>query len=106
MIRAVSATSSSSSTRSVKASRWRAGSARSAVLMRSHASRLSCRRAGSGASSAQSIVAPSRSVLPGSSPATKVGFLMYPNGETADGRLDSLDPQTFSYRIASKPVTA
>lgn len=45
-------------------------------------------------------------VLPGSSPATKVGFLMYPNGETADGRLDSLDPQTFSYRIASKPVTA
>lgn len=42
-------------------------------------------------------------VLPGSS-AGPVPFLMYPNGETAAGRLDSLDPQNFSYRISAKPT--
>lgn len=31
----------------------------------------------------------------------KIGFLMYPQGETAQGRLDSLDPDNFRYRIAS-----
>jgi hypothetical protein len=31
---------------------------------------------------------------------------MYPNGETADGRLDSLDPDSFSYRIRSRPLSA
>ena len=43
--------------------------------------------------------------LPGSS-AGSVPFLMYPNGETAAGRLDSLDPQNFSYRISSKQLAA
>ncbi len=43
--------------------------------------------------------------LPGSRQAP-VGFLMYPNGETADGRLDSLDPATFRYRIESARVQA
>jgi transglutaminase-like putative cysteine protease len=39
--------------------------------------------------------------LPGSSRAP-VGFLMYPQAETAEGRLDSLDPETFEYEITSK----
>jgi len=39
-------------------------------------------------------------VLPGSS-GPPVGFLMYPQAETADGRLDSLDPENFRYEIAS-----
>jgi transglutaminase-like putative cysteine protease len=41
--------------------------------------------------------------LPGSSKAP-VPFLMYPQGENAQGRLDSLDPETFKYRIASSEV--
>lgn len=36
----------------------------------------------------------------------KVAFLMYPNGETADGRLDSLDPTTFRYGMTSREITA
>ena len=44
-------------------------------------------------------------VLPGSSRG-KVGFLMYPQGETAEGRLDSLDPDNFRYQITSKEVLA
>jgi transglutaminase-like putative cysteine protease len=36
--------------------------------------------------------------LPGSSRAP-VGYLMYPQAETADGRIDSLEPDTFSYEI-------
>jgi transglutaminase-like putative cysteine protease len=43
--------------------------------------------------------------LPGSRKG-KIPFLMYPNGETADGRLDSLDPTTFRYQIHSTEVTA
>jgi transglutaminase-like putative cysteine protease len=39
--------------------------------------------------------------LPGSSGAP-VGFLMYPQAETADGRLDCLDPDGFKYEISSK----
>jgi transglutaminase-like putative cysteine protease len=39
--------------------------------------------------------------LPGSSGAP-VGFLMYPQAETADGRLDCLDPEGFKYEISSK----
>lgn len=35
-----------------------------------------------------------------------VPFLMYPNGETADGRLDSLDPDHFRYRITARPLSA
>jgi hypothetical protein len=36
----------------------------------------------------------------------KIGFLMYPQGETAAGRLDSLDPENFSYRLISREITA
>jgi transglutaminase-like putative cysteine protease len=43
--------------------------------------------------------------LPGSRHVT-VPFLMYPQGETASGLLDSLDPATFSYRISSRETTA
>jgi transglutaminase-like putative cysteine protease len=43
--------------------------------------------------------------LPGSNGAL-VAFLMYPQAETADGRLDSLDPDNFKYEITSKETTA
>ena len=39
--------------------------------------------------------------LPTSSGAP-VGFFMYPQAETADGRLDSLDPDRFRYEITSR----
>jgi len=44
--------------------------------------------------------------LPGSSGAP-IGFLMYPQAETAHGRLDCLDPDGFKYEIKSRetPVT-
>jgi transglutaminase-like putative cysteine protease len=42
--------------------------------------------------------------LPGSTGAP-VGFLMYPQAETAEGRLDSLDPDNFRYEITSTEVT-
>jgi hypothetical protein len=32
----------------------------------------------------------------------KINFLMYPQAETKEGRLDSLDPANFSYKISSK----
>ncbi|MEO8102357.1 MAG: transglutaminase-like domain-containing protein [Betaproteobacteria bacterium] len=35
----------------------------------------------------------------------KVGFLMYPQCETAEGRLDSLDPDNFKYQITSKELS-
>jgi transglutaminase-like putative cysteine protease len=41
--------------------------------------------------------------LPGST-AAPVGFLMYPQAETSDGRLDCLDPDNFKYEITSKAV--
>lgn len=44
-------------------------------------------------------------VLP-NSPGKPLGFLMYPQAETAMGRKDSLDPVTFKYRITSKELTA
>jgi transglutaminase-like putative cysteine protease len=34
----------------------------------------------------------------------KVAFLMYPQSETAEGRLDSLDPDNFKYQITSKEI--
>ena len=43
--------------------------------------------------------------LPGSRKVT-VPFLMYPQGETAAGMLDSLDPAAFGYQIASREITA
>lgn len=42
--------------------------------------------------------------LPGSS-GKPVGFLMYPQAETSEGRLDSLAPDTFKYKITSKEIT-
>jgi transglutaminase-like putative cysteine protease len=41
--------------------------------------------------------------LPGSTGAT-VGFLMYPQAETSDGRIDSLDPENFRYDITSREI--
>ena len=43
--------------------------------------------------------------LPGSS-GPKLGFLMYPQAETASVRLDCLDPDNFKYTITSKELTA
>jgi len=43
--------------------------------------------------------------LPGSSKGA-IPFLMYPNGETVEGRLDSLDPTMFRYEIHSRELTA
>lgn len=41
--------------------------------------------------------------LPGSRRG-KIGFLMYPQSETDEGRLDSLDPENFKYTITSKEI--
>lgn len=41
--------------------------------------------------------------LPGSA-AKPIGFLMYPQAETADGMLDSLDPDNFKYEITAKEI--
>ena len=43
--------------------------------------------------------------LPGSSGAP-VHFLMYPQAETAEGRLDCLDPEAFRYEITSKEIAS
>ena len=43
--------------------------------------------------------------LPGSSGAP-LGFLMYPQAETADGRLDCLDPDNFKYEITSRETAS
>lgn len=43
--------------------------------------------------------------LPGSSGA-RLPYFMYPNGETAAGRLDSLDPEGFRYTIRARELTA
>jgi transglutaminase-like putative cysteine protease len=40
--------------------------------------------------------------LPGSS--RQIGFLMYPQAETAEGPTDSLDPDTFRYEITSREI--
>jgi len=42
--------------------------------------------------------------LPGSNGAP-LGFFMYPQAETSEGRLDSLDPDSFKYEITSKETT-
>jgi transglutaminase-like putative cysteine protease len=42
-------------------------------------------------------------VLPGSKGAS-IPFFMYPQAETATGRVDSLDPEQFKYEIASREV--
>ena len=43
--------------------------------------------------------------LPGSK-GGPVGFLMYPQAETTEGRLDSLDPDNFKYEITSRETTS
>jgi transglutaminase-like putative cysteine protease len=43
--------------------------------------------------------------LPGSSGAP-IGFLMYPQAETPDGRLDCLDPVGFQYEITSREIAS
>jgi transglutaminase-like putative cysteine protease len=43
--------------------------------------------------------------LPGSSGAA-VSFLMYPQAETAEGRLDPLDPDGFRYEIQAREIVA
>jgi transglutaminase-like putative cysteine protease len=43
--------------------------------------------------------------LPGSS-GPPVGFLMYPQAESTDGRLDCLDPDNFKYEITSREITS
>lgn len=43
--------------------------------------------------------------LPGSNGAP-IGFLMYPQAETAGGRLDCLDPEGFRYEINSREIEA
>jgi hypothetical protein len=45
-------------------------------------------------------------VLPGSAEKGTLPFLMYPQGENAGGRFDSLAPDAFRYTIAAKEVTA
>jgi transglutaminase-like putative cysteine protease len=41
--------------------------------------------------------------LPGSTNA-QLGFLMYPQAETNEGRIDSLDPDNFKYEITSREI--
>jgi len=43
--------------------------------------------------------------LPGSN-GTPIGFLMYPQAETAEGRLDCLDPDGFKYEITSRETAS
>jgi transglutaminase-like putative cysteine protease len=43
--------------------------------------------------------------LPRGTQGGKLGFLMYPQAETAGGRLDSLDPDNFKYTITSREVS-
>ena len=43
--------------------------------------------------------------LPGSARA-EIPFLMYPQGENADKRFDSLDPNNFVYSLSSREITA
>ena len=42
--------------------------------------------------------------LPSATTGGKIGFLMYPQMETAEGRRDSLDPDAFKYAITSKEI--
>jgi hypothetical protein len=43
--------------------------------------------------------------LPGSS-GPSLPFLMYPQAETEEGRLDSLDPVNFRYEMTSRELAA
>jgi len=43
-------------------------------------------------------------MLPGSSRGP-VGYLMYPQAETAEGRLDCLDPDNFKYTMSARELS-
>ena len=43
--------------------------------------------------------------LPNATKGGKLGFLMYPQAETAEGRRDSLDPDSFKYTITTHEIT-
>jgi hypothetical protein len=43
--------------------------------------------------------------LPGSKGGA-IGFLMYPQAETEEGRLDALDPDHFHYEIQAKEISS
>jgi hypothetical protein len=43
--------------------------------------------------------------LPGSAGAP-VGFLMYPQAESSDGRIDCLNPDNFKYEIMSRETSS
>ena len=44
--------------------------------------------------------------LPGSTRGMTVGYFMYPQGETADGRLDQFDADNFKYEITSREIVS
>ncbi len=44
--------------------------------------------------------------LPHGTVKSKLGFLMYPQAETDAGRLDSLDPENFTYTITAREISA
>jgi transglutaminase-like putative cysteine protease len=44
--------------------------------------------------------------LPSATQGGKLGFFMYPQAETAQGRRDSLDPDTFKYTITTREIKA
>lgn len=44
--------------------------------------------------------------LPGATQGGKLGFFMYPQSETAQGRRDSLDPDYFKYTITTREIKA
>jgi transglutaminase-like putative cysteine protease len=44
--------------------------------------------------------------LPGSARGITVGYFMYPQGETADGRIDPFDPDHFKYEITSREIAS
>jgi transglutaminase-like putative cysteine protease len=44
--------------------------------------------------------------LPGSARGINVGYFMYPQGETADGRIDPFDADNFKYEITSREIVS
>jgi transglutaminase-like putative cysteine protease len=44
--------------------------------------------------------------LPGSARGMTVGYFMYPQGETADGRIDPFDADNFKYEITSREIVS
>jgi transglutaminase-like putative cysteine protease len=44
--------------------------------------------------------------LPNATKKDRLGFLMYPQGETAEGRLDCLDADSFKYSITTRELSA